>query len=63
MTRPAVPRSLEFDRIAALPRRVLSLGDAKLWGAVLTEHLRDPDAPADLSPLRPWQAMAELKIK
>ena len=51
--RPAVAHTLDFERVAAIPRRTLSQGVADMWAEVLTVQLRRPDAACTL---RPWQA-------
>jgi hypothetical protein len=55
MPRPALVHTVEYDRIAALPRRALSQADAAVWARVLTDHLREPGATCEL---RPWQGLA-----
>lgn len=50
----AIQRTAEYDRIAALPRRSLSLDDAREWAIALTALLALRPGVA----LRPWQAIA-----
>jgi hypothetical protein len=57
MPRPQVPHTVDFDRIAALPRRVPTQADAETWAEVMTAELRDRRAPRGTA-LRPWQAYA-----
>lgn len=50
----AVAHTREFDRVAALPRRALSIEDARAWATALTPVFAlAPDVA-----LRPWQAQA-----
>jgi len=56
MARPAVKHTVEFDRVVALPRRVLNDVDSAAWAAVFTDELRDPRA-VNLAPLLPEQGI------
>ena len=51
--RRAVQRTVEFERVAALPRRQLSQRDADAWAHALTPELLCRGASGAL---RPWQA-------
>jgi len=51
----SVSRTVEYERIAALPRRVVSLSEAEGWADALTPLLALPGSGARL---RPWQAYA-----
>lgn len=53
--RPSVQHSIDFDRIAALPRRVPTLDDAEAWAEALTPSFAIPGSSARL---RPWQAFS-----
>lgn len=55
MTRPAVRHSVEFERVAALPRRALNEADATMWALVWSDLLRAPGSRAEL---RRWQGQA-----
>lgn len=57
MTSPAVEHTGEFQRVAALPRRVWSSADLAQLAAELTAILRLPN-PAKREELRPMQALA-----
>jgi hypothetical protein len=57
--RASVPYSEEFERIAALPRRTLTLEDAEAVARELTPHMRAPGSTAELFP---WQAMSLLEF-
>lgn len=59
--RTRIPRSQEFERIDAIPRRTLTLEDAEEVARELTPHLLDPLAPPGTS-LRPWQAISLLEF-
>lgn len=50
MPRPSLRRTVELERIEALPRRVLTLADAQAWADVLTPVLRLPESRAQLRP-------------
>lgn len=52
---PAVRRTLDFERIAALPRRELTLADDSAWAVALSDTclLSGPGAFA----FKPWQAL------
>lgn len=54
MDRPSVRHTVDFDRVAGLPRRVLDADDADAWAAVYTEQLR---APGSRAALRRWQGL------
>lgn len=56
---PAVRRTAEYDRVAAIPRRVPSDRDAAAWAQVLTE---DFAVPGSGSSLRPWQAYSLAEV-
>lgn len=53
--RREVRRTLEYERVAALPRRVISLEDAEAWSQVLTPMLLRAGKTGQLLP---WQALA-----
>lgn len=55
MARTSVQHTAEYDRVAALPRRVPDVHAAEAWADVLTPALR---APGSLATIRPWQAYA-----
>jgi hypothetical protein len=61
MSERTIPRSVDWTRIAALPRRRLDERVAAEWAADFTRECRMPGAPASAA-LRPWQgqALAEL---
>ncbi len=52
MQRPAVRLTVDFQRIAALPRRVLDADTADCWAEVFAEQLR---APGSRAAVRRWQ--------
>jgi hypothetical protein len=52
--RPSVRHTVDFDRVAGLPRRVLGADTADAWAAVYTDTLRAPGSRAEL---RRWQGM------
>ena len=52
MPRPSVNHTVEYNRVAALPRRVLNEADANAWAGVFTDELR---APGSRAKLRTWQ--------
>lgn len=52
MPRPSVQHTVEFNRVAGLPRRVLNEADADAWAEVFTDQLR---APGSSATLRRWQ--------
>lgn len=54
MPLPAVERTLEFERIEALPRRTLRKIEAEAWSDAYTPELAIPRKGGRL---RPWQAM------
>lgn len=54
---PEVRRTVEFERVAALPRRRFTLADAEAWAARLTPELRRPGVHGAAASLRPWQAL------
>lgn len=57
--RPEVQHTKEFERVAALPRRVPDPAEAELWAEILTERLR---APRSKATVRPWQGYAYAEI-
>jgi len=59
MARPAVRHTVDFNRVANLPRRRLDPVDAKAWAHVLTPLLV---ADGSGESLRPWQAMSLVEI-
>jgi hypothetical protein len=59
MRLPSVPHSLDFDRIAALPRRVVDKRDAEEWSRILTPLLAVPGSGVSLLP---WQAFALAEV-
>jgi hypothetical protein len=61
MKRPSVPRTVDFDRVAALPRRVPSLADAEHWARTYTPYFLEANAPVGAH-LRPWQAYSLREI-
>ena len=54
-----IARTVDFDRIAALPRRTPTLEDAEVWAEVMAEELRRPGSKAYLLP-RQGYALAEI---
>lgn len=54
MAVPAVRYTPEFDRVAALPWRVIDAGDAAAWAEVFTRALR---APGSKATVRRWQGL------
>lgn len=50
--RRVVPYTVDFDRIAAIPRRVPTLDEATAWAAAFTAEFRHEWSAAEL---RPWQ--------
>lgn len=51
----SVPHSLDFERIATLPRRLINKADAARWAQVFTAEFR---APGGTRALKPWQGQA-----
>jgi type III restriction/modification enzyme restriction subunit len=55
---PEVRHTVEFERVAALPRRLLTQADAEAWAAALTPILACPGSRAALRPVQAY-ALAE----
>jgi hypothetical protein len=53
--RPSVQHTIDFDRVAALPRRVPTLDDAEAWAEALTPSFAVSGSSARL---RPWQGFS-----
>jgi hypothetical protein len=60
--RRSVKHTLDFDRVAALPRRTLTIEDARAWAAALTPDLRK-HAWDTTTQVRPWQAMSLVEVE
>lgn len=59
---PAVGRSAEYERIAALPRRAYSADDADALAALLTARLRQPDGRKTLLPIQALALAEALRV-
>lgn len=59
---PAVGRSAEYERIAALPRRAYSADQADALADLLTERLRQPDGKARLLPIQALALAEALRV-
>ena len=59
---PAVGRSAEYERIAALPRRAYSADEADALAALLTARLHQPDGRATLLPIQALALTEALRV-
>jgi hypothetical protein len=60
--RPSIRMTHDFERVAALPRRMLDVETANRWADVLTCELKDPACTDPEVALRSWQAMSLIEV-